>query len=435
MAKTNTKKPTAGSSTGLGKPGSMSTWQLALMTAAAVISLRGLPMMAQEELTMFFYILFATVLFLIPASLVSAELGGAFAAKGGGVYTWVKEAYNKKAGFLAIFLQWIQNVAWYPIVLGFAAAAIAYTIGKPELADNGKFVGIFSIAVYWLATLLTFKGSSIVSKITSRGFLIGTVLPGIVIIVMALVWIIGGNPIAFKELPASVPEIASVTAGHPHPRFFPHMTGLSDLAFLAGIVLLFAGVEVHAVHANELRNPQKQYPKAMFIAAIMSFLIFTLGALAMAVITPYKDISLQSGLMESFRYVFDHYHIGWMTNVVSLLVAFGALAGVLSWIAGPSRGLLWTARDGRNDTVRSHPAHRQQRHGEKKNRCECRDERLRNGQVIPLQFDKKARTFHSSVPFFSYNQTVRRLLRKAADGRFRTHQNGRPNATVPTDNR
>ena len=207
-------------------------------------------------------------------------------------------------------------------------------------------VGIFSIAVYWLATLLTFKGSSIVSKITSRGFLIGTVLPGIVIIVMALVWIIGGNPIAFKELPASVPEIASVTAGHPHPRFFPHMTGLSDLAFLAGIVLLFAGVEVHAVHANELRNPQKQYPKAMFIAAIMSFLIFTLGALAMAVITPYKDISLQSGLMESFRYVFDHYHIGWMTNVVSLLVAFGALAGVLSWIAGPSRGLLWTARDG-----------------------------------------------------------------------------------------
>ncbi len=285
MAKTNTTKPATGPKAGTGKTGGMSTWQLALMTAAAVISLRGLPMMAQEELTMFFYILFATVLFLIPASLVSAELGGAFAAKGGGVYTWVKEAYNKKTGFLAVFLQWIQNVAWYPIVLGFAAAAIAYTIGRPELAGNGKFVGIFSIAVYWLATLLTFKGSSIVSKITSRGFLIGTVLPGIVIVVMALIWLIGGNPVAFKELPTSASEIVSVTAGHPHPRFFPHMTGLGNLAFLAGIVLLFAGVEVHAVHANELRNPQKQYPKAMFIAAVLSFLLFTLGALAMAIIT------------------------------------------------------------------------------------------------------------------------------------------------------
>lgn len=349
MAKTNTKKatPAAGGNSGLGKKGSMSTWRLALMTAAAVISLRGLPMMAQEELTMFFYILFATILFLIPASLVSAELGGAFAAKGGGVYTWVKEAYNKKMGFLAIFLQWIQNVAWYPIVLGFAAAAIAYMIGKPELALNGKFVGIFSIVVYWLATLITLKGSSIVAKITSQGFILGTVLPGVVLIIMAIIWIINGNPIAFKSIPVSVTEIVDAGAmGHVHPRFFPHMTGLSDLAFLAGIVLLFAGVEVHAVHANEMQSPQKQYPKAMLIAATISFLLFTFGALALAVITPYKDITLQAGLMESFKYVFGHYHVDWLTNVISLLIAFGAVAGVMSWIAGPSRGLLWTAQDG-----------------------------------------------------------------------------------------
>ena len=44
------------------KKTNISTWQLALMTSAAVISLRGLPMMAQEELTMFFYIFFATSL-------------------------------------------------------------------------------------------------------------------------------------------------------------------------------------------------------------------------------------------------------------------------------------------------------------------------------------------------------------------------------------
>lgn len=112
----------------------ISTWQLALMTAAAVISLRGLPMMAQEELTMFFYIFFATFLFLIPAALVAAELGSAFADRGGGVYTWVKEAFNRKMGFTAIFLQWIQNVVWYPTVLGFAAASIAYMIGKPDLS-------------------------------------------------------------------------------------------------------------------------------------------------------------------------------------------------------------------------------------------------------------------------------------------------------------
>ena len=68
----------------MAKRKNITTTQLALMTAAAVISLRGLPMMAQEELTMFFYIFFATFLFLIPAALVGAELGSAFASKGGG---------------------------------------------------------------------------------------------------------------------------------------------------------------------------------------------------------------------------------------------------------------------------------------------------------------------------------------------------------------
>ncbi|MCC8174738.1 MAG: APC family permease [Odoribacter sp.] len=325
----------------------LSTTQLALMTAAAVISLRGLPMMAKEELTMFFYIFFATFLFLIPAALVGAELGSAFAEKGGGVYTWVKEAFNRRMGFAAIFLQWIQNVVWYPTVLGFAAAAIAYMIGKPELAQNGKYVGLFAIAMYWFATWVTLKGTDTVSKITSQGFLLGTVLPGVVIIVMAIIWLVGGNTNSLENIPPTISQLVNVDAAHHvHPRFFPHLTGMSDIAFLAGIVLLFAGVEVHAVHAQELKNPQKQFPSAIFLAAIISFGLFTLGALAVAIITPYDQINLQSGLLYTFQQVFDHYHIGWMSNVMGFLVAFGALASVMSWISGPSRGLLWTAKDG-----------------------------------------------------------------------------------------
>lgn len=265
----------------MAKRKNITTTQLALMTAAAVISLRGLPMMAQEELTMFFYIFFATFLFLIPAALVGAELGSAFADHGGGVYTWVKEAFNRHLGFSAIFLQWIQNVVWYPTVLGFAAASIAYMIGVPALAQNGLYVGLFSIAMYWCATLVTLRGTSAISGITSKGFLIGTVLPGVVVIVMAVIWMAGGNEIALKEIPAGVSQIVSVDAAqHVHPRLFPHIAGMSDIAFLAGILLLFAGVEVHAVHAPELAKPQTQFPRAMFLAALISFGLFTLGALA-----------------------------------------------------------------------------------------------------------------------------------------------------------
>ncbi|GHS98796.1 glutamate:gamma-aminobutyrate antiporter [Bacteroidia bacterium] len=324
----------------------ISTWSLALMTAAAVLSLRGLPMMAKEEMTMFFYVLFAIILFLIPAALVSAELGSAFADKGGGVYTWIKEAFNSRLGFVAIWLQWIQNVVWYPIVLGFAAAAIAYMIGKPDLALNGKFVGIISILIYWFATFIALKGSTFLSSITSKGFLIGTVLPGVILIVLAIVWLAGGNPNEIQHLPANVAEIGTGAANHVHPRLFPHIAGISDIAFMSGILLLFAGVEVNAVHAQEMKNPQTQFPKAIFLAALISVAVLTLGSLAISIVIPYNQIELQDGLLVTFQQLFSHYHIGWMTNVIGFLIAFGALASVMSWISGPSRGLLWTARDG-----------------------------------------------------------------------------------------
>ena len=325
----------------------VSTFSLAMMTAAAVVSLRGLPMMAKEQLTLFVYIAFATFIFLIPAALVSAELGGAFGERGGGVYTWVKEAFGARWGFVAIWLQWIQNVVWYPTVLAFSAAAIAYVVGKPTLANNGWYVGVFCIVAYWAATWITLRGVDAIAKVTSWAFLAGTVLPGVIIMVLAVIWIVQGNPIAMLH-PVSTDSasVMSMAGGHAHPRYFPAITGLGDIAFLAGIILLFAGVEVHAVHANEMANPQRQFPMAMLIASVAVILLFTLGSFAVATVLPDAQINLQEGLMKAFQLIFARFGIGWATPIVCVLLAFGGIGGVMSWISGPSRGLLWTAQEG-----------------------------------------------------------------------------------------
>ena len=210
----------------------VSTFSIAMMTAAAVVSLRGLPMMAKEQLTLFVYIAFATFIFLIPAALVSAELGGAFGEKGGGVYTWVKEAFGSRWGFVAIWLQWIQNVVWYPTVLAFSAAAIAYVVGKPELANNGIYVGIFCIAAYWAATLITLRGVDAIAKVTSWAFIAGTVLPGVVIMILAVIWIAQGNPIALLHPVATdSASVMSMAGGHAHPRYFPNSPGWATSPF------------------------------------------------------------------------------------------------------------------------------------------------------------------------------------------------------------
>ncbi len=324
----------------------MTVFTLSMMTVAAVCSLRGLPMMAKEGLSMIFYILFAAIMFLLPASLVAAELGGAFSKQGGGVYTWVKEAFGSHWGFTAIWLQWIQNVVWYPTILAFAAGALAYLFMDPALADKGIYTGIIILVCYWAATFLTMAGLDVASAVTKYGVLLGTVLPGILIVVLGLLWVYQGNPLQFMVPSAVAAGAGKVAAQAPHARLFPHITGLGSIAFLAGIILLFAGVEVHAVHANELENPAKQFPQSMFLAMIIIFLLFTLGSLAVAAVIPADDISLTAGLMQAFKQLLEKFHLGFLVPVMAFLAAFGAIGGVMSWIDGPSRGLLETAKNG-----------------------------------------------------------------------------------------
>lgn len=328
------------SSAGAVGSGSLSVLGLALMTVAAVVSLRGLPMMAVEGTTLLFYIGFAALLFLIPAALVAAELGGMFANSHGGVYEWVKAPFGARLGFVAIWLQWIQNVVWYPTVLAFAAASLAYVIGRPTLAGDGVYTGSVIIGAYWLATAIALTGTRSAARFTSLGFLLGTVVPGLVIIALGAAWIADGHAIAFIQG-------ADIVGGaHPHPRLFPQITGLSSIAFLGGIILLFAGVEVHAVHANELKNPSRDFPTAILVAVLIIVALFLLGSLALAAVVPAKDIALDQGPMQAFDVALKAFGLGWLVPILALLIALGALAGVMSWITGPSRGLLKTARDG-----------------------------------------------------------------------------------------
>ena len=319
----------------------LSTFTLTMMIVASVISLRGLPMMAKEGLSMLFYILFAVVMFLIPASLVSAELGSAFSDRKGGVYTWVKEAFGPAWGFTAIWLQWIQNVIWYPTVLGFAAGSLAYLFLSPQLAASGVYSGFIIILFYWLATFFAFRGTAMIGRITKYGVILGTIIPGIVVIALGLLWWMRGLPLEFLRAPSG-----AALPLHSHPVFFPHIAGLGSIAFLAGIILLFAGVEVQAVHVRSLETPARQFPQAVFAASLVIVILFLAGSLAVAAVIPADEISLTSGLMEAFRQMLKRFRLDWLTPVFGFLTAFGAIGGVMSWITGPSKGLLNTAEEG-----------------------------------------------------------------------------------------
>ena len=134
-----------------------------------------------------FYYLFAANVYLIPVSLEAAELEAMFPYQQGGMFRWVGEAFGKKLGFLAIWLQWVESTIWYPTVLTFGTVSLAF-IGMDmatdsALASNKIYTIVVMLAIYWIATLITLKGMGWVGKVTKVGGIVGTIAPVILLVV------------------------------------------------------------------------------------------------------------------------------------------------------------------------------------------------------------------------------------------------------------
>ena len=117
------------------KKKSLGLFHLIMINVIAVDSIRTLPFSASYGYSLVFFYLLATLFFLIPTALVSAELGTGWPVTGG-VYVWVREAFGKKWSFLSIWLQWIYNVVWYPTIIALVAGTATYLMGLEMVATH-----------------------------------------------------------------------------------------------------------------------------------------------------------------------------------------------------------------------------------------------------------------------------------------------------------
>ena len=330
----NTTPAAAAKKAAVAKTVKMGVFTLIIMNIVAVVSLRGLPAEATYGISSAFYYLLAAVVFLIPVSLVAAELAAMFPYQQGGMFRWVGEAFGKKAGFLAIWLQWIESTIWYPTVLTFGGVALAF-IGMNHshdaiVASDKIYMIITVLAIYWLATIISLRGMGWVGKVSKVGGMVGTIIPVALIVVLAIIYVCTGGQIQMNM----------------HGSFIPDFSNFNNVVLACSIFLFYAGMEMSGIHVREIKNPTKNYPKAVFIGALVTVLIFILGTYALGFIIPAKDINLVQSLLVGFDNYFNYFHISWVSPIMAIALAFGVLAGVLTWVAGPSKGIFAVGRAG-----------------------------------------------------------------------------------------
>jgi amino acid transporter len=303
---------------------------IALISLAAVLTLRSLPSVAEYGWSSIAYYLLGALLFFFPLAFVAAELATGW-PRAGGLYAWVREAFSDRSGFLAIWFEWIENVVWFPTVLSFVAAAIAYVI-EPKLANEKVYLVIVMLAVFWALTLANFFGMKWTLRLNNPAVIIGTLLPAAILMGLGIYWLAAGKHLA-------VPFHTS--------KLLPNFSSINNLVFFVGVILGYAGIEMAGFHAKETRNPKRDYPRALILSALLIVGISILATLAIAFVIPTAKLSLVAGILEAFEYFFGALGLGiWATKVMAALVGIGTLALISTWLLGPSKGLYAAERTG-----------------------------------------------------------------------------------------
>lgn len=312
--------------------GSLTMAAMAILIITSILSLRGLPSEAKFGTQSIFYYIFAAVVFLVPFSLVCAELASTW-TRSGGLYRWVSEAFGARWGWTAMYLEWQTIIFWFPTVLMFAAASLAY-IFWPEsfdqrLASNKIYTLAIAFIVYWGATFNAFRGQKMANKLSTAGGLLGTIIPGAVLIVLAIIYVLTGKQDHLTAMP-----------------FFPDFSHLSTVVLAASIFLFYGGMEMQAVHINDMSNPSRQFPRSVFIAVLVIVAVYTLGTLAIGTVIDSKDIDLLQSLLVSYKALFSAFDLGWLGNVMALFILFGVIGQVSALVTGPATGLMAVAQSG-----------------------------------------------------------------------------------------
>ena len=298
------------------------TWTaLALMTTGSVASLRSAPTMAVFGLASVFLYVVPAIVFFVPTSLVPAELASGWK---GGVYNWVAEGISAPMGLLAIWCQFAMTIFYYPALLAYVASTIAYII-NPNLANSGVYTAAIIVVLYWGSVLVSAHGVKLIAKLASDGTVIGTLIPGAILVVMGLVFLLQGNHSA-----------APMNAHH----ILPAWTGLAGLVLIVNNFLAYSGMEMNAVHVDEMKEPGKEFPKSIFLAMVLVLAIFILPALVISWVVPSAQISLTAGVMQAFSAFFAHFNLNFLVPVTAIAMVVAMLSGMMAWLAGPSKGLL-----------------------------------------------------------------------------------------------
>ncbi len=316
MADSDTRARTTGT-TQVQIPRTLGRADLVLLKIVAIVNINNVPPVAVYGKTSLILWTLAFVVFFIPEAVAVMTFSRRYPGEGG-IYLWTRRQFGDAHGFLSGWCYWTNNLFYVPVLLVYMAGIFAFAGGEAHasrLVNERLFVA--GVALGWLA---------LIAVANIRGLVVGK-------------WIqnVGGLGTGLSIALVLAAALAAWTAGVAHDP--PLDTGLSwEMATSFAVMCnAFVGIELASTMGDEIREPSRDLPPAIFIAGGMSLLSYLLVTGAVLMLVPIGELGIIQGVMQAVSAGARDTGLDWIVAPLALVMGISIGGAASAWFAGSSR--------------------------------------------------------------------------------------------------
>jgi amino acid transporter len=257
--------------------------------------------------------------FFVPLAACVLDMSSRYPAEGG-LYIWTREAFGPFSAFISAWTYWMSNLPYFPSVLFFAASSLLYVGGSAQrLAESQAYFLVFTVVMLVMITLLNVVGLSTGKWLNNLGA-IGSLVPAVVLIALGCFSFAHFGSATHFTLNAMVPR-----------------PGMKNLIFLSTIFFAFGGCEAGSFMGDEIKEPRRVIPRALFAAGVILGFGYIAGTASMLVALPSSSISGLGGFMTAVDFLARRLGMGALVAPIAVLVAVSNIGAASAYLSSTAR--------------------------------------------------------------------------------------------------
>src|SRR5487761_457860 len=298
---------------------SLFRFDMIFFTVCAIVALDTIGQSSSYGAQAIFWLIVSALTFLVPYGLLTAELGTAFPTEGA-TYDWVRLAYGHFAGAVVSVLYWLSNPIWLGGTLTATAIAALDALWGSSFTGNQGAETVIGFIFIWVAVTMNILSLRYMKWVPNLGAILRLAL----LLFFALLVIITGSQHGFH---------GSMTG------FLPTDTTVL-IGVIGVIVFQWIGFELQTNASEEMENPQRDIPRAVYASGLISFVGYAVPIVGVILILSSNQLSNVGGFVAAYQFasssVFGSAAPAF-NHLAGLAVVFVLLSSGTTWLMGSDR--------------------------------------------------------------------------------------------------